>query len=475
MPLIHSILRRLKAKADAKPRRRRTPFPPLEALEMRILLSASVLDVEFFLPPSVDVTPPDDVAGQNLPQDISNVATIGEGFDNGVPVDSSNGDVFQTLGNQDGMVLDDQGSADSQSTVGGDLQKYDESNGDPLTNDGNVFNPICSMPIRTMGLNTVETFQATADAGTVSDVQMSDSSGVFEPSWTYRTLTATGGDGVTDNVALDVTPPASPDQSDPGSGIVPDGFVVGDPVPYDFNGDGIPVEPVVCYFSLLNMDGNPDVVDTNATDANDNPVERPIGPIQYFGPQSLGDGDNVGDLPVDFVLNAYDPLPSGDNGGIVDVGGTGGADDVAFRNDAAVTPDGEGDSPNIIFYSFNSGTPIEAAPANIDAPSDVAFPLNVDPATVSVVNSGEADPRSLWLLFAAPNQATPSGTQGDQTGDDQSGTGLDVASNASVGGESDADPLKQKTGTDSLIARSSLDGLADTAVDEVFTHLDSHL
>ncbi len=541
MPLIESILQRLKAKADAKPRRRRTPFPPLEALEMRILLSASVLDVEFFLPPSVDVTPPDEMAVQDPPDVFNDVATFGEGGDYALPiygttVDGSEADSLDGGGSQDVAPVDDLGdaslkwTADNEVVVGGE---YDPS---LFALDGNEVAYVC-----TRGLNNFGTFEETSDEGTTSDwvsysreeeiLNIGNAGDLFVDDLGNVYYVSTMGLNPEQKFAESPDDGTSWDWISSGSGdeilkgddqgvMLVDGpgsadlqRTLGDEVPgageYDDslfanNGnDGFVIDTMG-----MNPEATTDVTSDNTVDdrtASDwtpsdggeetliggNWEDRnlyPVDPVVYdFLPGDVGDGMEKGDeesgvvSPVERGVvhrDFGDPVPMMSQSGAgqpdvfeyaaADAGNSSGLETLNVGTDDAPLLSGVGnDATNGIISQSNlvGGT----------APN---LPVNGTGGDlmVSSSNHNEGDVRGLWLLFADANQFASSETPADQPADHQSGAdGVFSNSTPVSGGESDAGHLTQQTGTDSLIARSSLDGLANTAVDEIFTHLDSHL
>ncbi len=392
MPLIHSILQRLKAKADAKPRRRRTPFRPLEALEMRILLSASVLD---------NSTLTNDVVSQGVlevindpvaidPTAIDTTAIDTTAIDPAV-IDNRGVDILNG-GSQDEVNVDNFGNAYLQRSFGNDLADGKQFDKNLFPTDG-----YGGSVIFTMGLNPAGSIQETPDTGTASD-------------W------------ISNSNGNDLIKGGNPD----------------DTLLY-------PVDPVV--YDFLPRDVGNDIVSAETW-----------GGVQNFGAP----------VPMMFQAGAGQPADFG-NAAAADAGNNSGMETLNARTDGSPVLSGVGnDATNGIISQVNlvGGT----------APN---LPVNgtVGNLVVSSSNHNEGDVRGLWLLFADANQASSSETPVDLTADDQSGTDGDVLSNSTPvsGGESDADPLTQTAGTDSLIARSSLDGLADTAVDEVFTHLDSHV
>jgi hypothetical protein len=441
MPLNKPILERLKAMADSKPRRRRSPFPPVEAMEVRLLLSATALDVGNSPLACVDLPQTDGVPGQDLPDVNNDAATFGEGSDSGVPIDTASGDEFPKLVSQDGVVLD----------VG--------------------------------------------DDGTAGDGQIPEDTQNWDPSWAYRTLTPAAGEG--DDVMI--VDPSVGWEDGLGCGIAPDGFVPGEVPLTDADGDGVPDEvavevphpdspdgPVVCYFGMLSPDNQPETVDANGetvdpngTDTDGNPVEGEIGPIrffepQFFGPQFGDDGQGGGDVSDEFVLYAYDPLPIEWNGELVERAETGGGEVVSFGDDVADASNGGDESPNVIFYSFNTGT--GAVSLNDDGAMAV-IAGNVDPGMLPVAsNTVEADVRSLWLLFADPNQTASNGTQAGPSDESPGGASDGTSANSTAaGGESLADQSTPESGMDLASTTSPRNGIAASAVDEVFSRLDIHL
>ncbi len=435
MPPMFSIRRWLKAKADSQPRRRRTPFPPVHAMEVRILLSATVMDADSSPLADVDWTPTDGVADQEGLEVTKDDAAFIDGNDNDAPIKGVADDAL-------GIPVD------------GELP---EENG--LPTEG--WDP--SWAYRTLTVFVSEGDEQVVEPdfvgwedglgcgiapdGFVSgDLALDDFNGGGQP-----------------DIAMEVPRPESPDDfllypfdfviefgaDGLGCGVAPDGFVPGDMTSNDFGGDGEPVDFVMYAFDPLPLDENPEIVDGMGTDADGNADEFDIGPVRYLGgPEYRGGNEGIYVVSDDFVLNPNDPLFIEDGGEIID---------------------GGAESPHVIFYSFNAAAGSDAAPPDVDT---AIVSGNVDTLIVSGNNAGPSNLTGREPLFANPAQAIgvalPANTP--------SGVVVDLIPNpAEVSGESDLDQLVLETSADSSVATSLPEGLADTAVVDVSAHVDCHV
>jgi hypothetical protein len=266
----------------------------------------------------------------------------------------------------------------------------------------------------------------------------------WDPSWAYRTLTMTVGEGE-EPLAEE---PFSGWEDGLGCGVAPEGFVVGETVTDEFAGEEVPVEFVMYQLDPLSMEENSEIVDTTVTDADGNPVESEIGPVRYLGGPVYRGGDEIVDeMSDDFVVYPFDPLPIEDNGEVVDGGEV---------------------SPHVIFYSFNSAAGGGAAEGEADQLA-VDTTSVLDMVTVTWNSGNEVDPRGLAQLFAATNQTA----SGNQSTGLVSGTNGFVATSTGVSGEFDLDRSTSENADDSSIATSLSSELSDSTIDGVFVHFDS--
>ena len=484
MPLGDSILRWLNEKSDLKPRRRVRPFPSVQPMEVRILLSATAADVGDTGLANDDVTPTDEVADQEGLEVIDDGATISEGNDKALSIDDITADALG-IPVDDGVAVITEGWDPSWAyrsltmSVGeGDasiaVEPFAgwEEGLDGIAPHGSVLVDCATSDFSADGMPV--------DAAMV--VPVPDSPDGFDPMlpFLFGEDSLGGGvvsdglvlgemptgdfnaDGVPVDVAMGMSGSDSPDGFDPllpfvfgedglGCGIAPDGFVPDDGATGDFNTDGVPVDFVVNHFGLLSPGMQSEADDATESNVDGNPDEFDIGPVRYLGgPVYRGGNESIDEVSNDFVLNLNDPLA-------IEVGGE--------------VVDGEADSPNVIFYSFNAaaGAGSDAAPPEVD-PATVSE--NVDTSILSGNNAGPSDLTGTGLLLADANQtirvALPTN---DPNGND---VGL-IPNPTEVSGESDVDPLTQETSADSYVATSLPEGLADTAVVDVAAHVDSRV
>ena len=389
------------------------PIPPVEPMEVRILMSATAVD---------NSTLTNDVASQDVPDVIDPTAIDPTAIDptvidstvidstaidstaidstaiDGTAIDGKGDDILNG-GSPDGVPVDDFGNAYLQRTVGNELPVGKQFDKNLFPTDGYGGHVIF-----TMGLNPAGTNQETSDTGTTSDwTSNSDGNSLIE-----------GGN--------------------------PDDLLLSS------------VDPVVCDF--LPRDVGNDV--SEGGDGNDILSAETWGGVQNFGDP----------VPMMFQAGAGQPADFGN--AAADAGNSSGLETLNGGTDDSLLLSGLG---NDALKGFSSQYNLVRSTG-----TNLPFGGTGGDLMVSGSNRSEGDLRGLWLLFTDSTQATPYETPVDQLGNTRGGTNIGFVPNSTaVSDEFKVDNLMQETWTDWYFATSLQDGLADTAVDEFFTRIDSHL
>jgi hypothetical protein len=477
MARMNWIMRLFMPNSGDIPGRRRHSFPSLEAMEVRLLLSASILEVDSTSLDSGAAAQPDPAASGDQSAS-SNDAATSQSADDGSSTDLQGADASTICNPILSAGLDSTGIAIGSNFVVNNPVVTDTS--DPPSADSTL--------ILTSGVDS----GGVAVDPTVASTNGSNSnlaSVGFVP--VDSALNVPGSDAAPGDVAAAGPVPELSGQSNA------DGFTVG-----TVTDSSVPVDPTITNLvpSGVVMFLPPAVTTDSSSGAESD------GTVTSDGGDSTSsqtDGDTVDVAAPGAVIDQLDPLPmvltpsfdtvagADPNGVPIDVSQANG---LSLDNSVSLAADGGGTSlPRVFVLNFDSPLPFgritnvdsgEANSPNVTGPNSTEgsgnaaaaqyFEARLAPATNNGVPQSSPiqveDIRSLGIWLVNSNQAN----RVDQPVSTEvaSQSALDNSSK-SFGGESDADDSAADTTTGTPLTTSALDSLFGSDLDAFFSQLDS--